>query len=76
VSATVFGPKATLSPSFAGDGSGLKVRNRKLKHYRLSLTMLQERLPGSPLVAALAAELDALSDAEGVRAHSHGASRH
>lgn len=59
-----------------GDGSGIKVRNRKLKHYRLSLTMLQERLPGSPLVAALAAELDALSDAEGVRAHSHGASRH
>lgn len=59
-----------------GDGSGIKVRNRKLKHYRLSLTMLQERLPRSPLVAGLAAELDALSAAEGVPAHSHGASRH
>jgi (p)ppGpp synthase/HD superfamily hydrolase len=52
------------------DSSGIKVRSRKLKHYRLSLTMLQERLPSSPLVAALAAELDALPDAGGVRAHS------
>jgi (p)ppGpp synthase/HD superfamily hydrolase len=50
-----------------GDGSGIKVRSRKLRHYRLSLSMLQERLPDSPLVAAVAAELDALSDAEGVR---------
>ena len=55
-----------------GDGSGIKVRSRKLKHYRLSLTMLQERLPGSPLVAALAAEQEALPDAGGVRAHSTG----
>ena len=42
-----------------GDGSGIKVRSRKLKHYRHSLAMLQERLPGSPLVAVLAGELDA-----------------
>lgn len=41
-----------------GDRSELKVRSRKLRHYRLSLMMLQERLPGSPLVAVLAAELD------------------
>jgi (p)ppGpp synthase/HD superfamily hydrolase len=54
-----------------GDGSGIKVRSRKLRHYRLSLAMLEERLPDSPLVAALAAELDALSDAEGPRAHPH-----
>ena len=53
-----------------GDASGIKVRSRKLKHYRLSLAMLQERLPDSPLVAALAAELDALSNTGGVRAHS------
>jgi (p)ppGpp synthase/HD superfamily hydrolase len=53
-----------------GDRSGIKERSRKLRHYRLSLAMLQERLPGSPLVAALAAELDALSDTGGVRAHS------
>ena len=54
-----------------GDSSGIKVRGRKLRHYRLSLAMLQERLPDSPLVAALAAELGALSDAEGLRAHPH-----
>jgi (p)ppGpp synthase/HD superfamily hydrolase len=34
------------------------VRRRKLRHYRLLLVMLQERLPDSPIVAALAAELD------------------
>jgi (p)ppGpp synthase/HD superfamily hydrolase len=51
-----------------GDGSGIKMRSRKLRHYRLSLAMLQERLPDSPLVAAIAAELDAASDAGGVRA--------
>ena len=50
-----------------GDGAGIKVRSRKLRHYRLSLAMLQERLPDSSLVAALATELDALSDAEGVQ---------
>jgi (p)ppGpp synthase/HD superfamily hydrolase len=43
-----------------GDASGIKVRSRKLRHYRLSLAMLQQRLPDSPLVAALATELDAL----------------
>ena len=44
------------------EGSGaIKVRNRRLRHYRLSLAMLQERLPDSPLVAALATELDAVS---------------
>ena len=47
----------------------------ELRHYRHSLAMLRSASP-TPLVAALAAELDALSDAEGVRAHSHGASRH
>jgi (p)ppGpp synthase/HD superfamily hydrolase len=50
--------------------SGAKVRSRKLRHYRRSLAMLQERLPDSPLVALLAAELDRLSDTAGVRAHS------
>jgi (p)ppGpp synthase/HD superfamily hydrolase len=50
--------------------SGVKVRSRKLRHYRRSLAMLQERLPDSPLVALLAAELDRLSDTAGVRAHS------
>jgi HD domain len=50
-----------------GDGAGLKVRSRKLRHYRLSLAMLQDRLPDSSLVAALAAELRALSHAVGVQ---------
>jgi hypothetical protein len=53
-----------------GDSAGIKVRGRKLKHYRLSLAMLQERIPDSSLVAALAAELDALSDAGEAPAHS------
>ena len=53
-----------------GDDSEIKERSRKLKHYRLSLTMLQERLPGSPLVAGLAAELDAISDGGEVSGHS------
>jgi hypothetical protein len=53
-----------------GDGSGINVRSRKLRHYQHSLATLEERLPGSPLVVALAAELDALSDAGGVRANS------
>ena len=42
-----------------GEGSGVKVRARRLKNYRLSLAMLEKRLPDSPLVAALAVELDA-----------------
>jgi HD domain len=53
-----------------GDSSGTKVRTRKLRHYRLSLAMLQERLPDSSLVGALAAELDAPSDAAGLSARS------
>jgi HD domain len=58
-----------------GDRSGLGVRSRKLRHYQLSLAMLQRRLPASPLVGALAAELDGLSDASecpppAERAHS------
>jgi (p)ppGpp synthase/HD superfamily hydrolase len=37
-------------------------RKRRLKHYRRCLTLLQERLPESPLVAQLDAELAAISD--------------
>jgi (p)ppGpp synthase/HD superfamily hydrolase len=47
-----------------------KVRSRKLRHYRLSLAMVQERLPDSGLVSALAAEMTALAEAEGVPARS------
>jgi (p)ppGpp synthase/HD superfamily hydrolase len=53
-----------------GDDSEIKVRRRKLNHYRLSLAMLQQRLPDSSLVAALAAELNALSDAQTGRRRS------
>jgi (p)ppGpp synthase/HD superfamily hydrolase len=52
------------------DDSGIKTRARKLRHYRRSLEMLQEGIPGSPLVAALAAELETLSDARKVPAYS------
>jgi (p)ppGpp synthase/HD superfamily hydrolase len=37
-------------------------RKRKLKHYRRCLELLQERIPDSPLVAQLDAELEQLSD--------------
>ena len=52
-----------------GDGSGLNVRTRRLTNYRRSLAMLEKRLPDSPLVAALAAELDALPGARGALDH-------
>ena len=51
------------------DSSQTKPRSRKLRHYRLSLAMLQERLPDSALVTALATELSALPDAGVVLAH-------
>jgi (p)ppGpp synthase/HD superfamily hydrolase len=54
-----------------GDGSAIKERGRKLRHYRLSLAMLQERLPDSPLVAAFAAELDALSGTDQEQTSPH-----
>lgn len=44
------------------ESSHTKVRSRTLRHYRLSLAMLQERLPDSSLVSALATELSALSN--------------
>ena len=53
-----------------GDDSEIKVRRRKLKHYQLSLAMLQQHLPDAPLVAALTAELNAVSDAEAGRRRS------
>ena len=52
------------------DRSGTKAQSRKLRHYRLSLAMLQERLPDSSLVAALAAELNTLSEAGATTARS------
>jgi (p)ppGpp synthase/HD superfamily hydrolase len=36
-------------------------RNRRVAHYRRCLTLLQERLPDSPLVVQLDAELERLS---------------
>jgi hypothetical protein len=42
-------------------GSGTRqLRVRKLNHYRRSLAVLEERIPGSPLVRALRDELGAL----------------
>jgi (p)ppGpp synthase/HD superfamily hydrolase len=38
----------------------VSVRSRKLRHYRHCLVLLQHHLPDSPLVAALAAELERL----------------
>ena len=43
----------------SGDGAP-RLRVRRLNHYRRSLAVLQERVPGSPLVRALHDELNAL----------------
>ena len=51
-----------------GGGSEIKVRSRRMRHYRRCLAMLQERLPDSALVATLARELETLSDARAVLA--------
>ena len=40
-----------------GDGGRTLVRNRRLKHYRHCLEMLEEHIPDSPLVGQLRAEL-------------------
>jgi len=52
------------------DGREIKTHSRRLRHYRLCLAMLQQRLPTSPLVGALAAELAALADTGTVLAHT------
>ncbi|MGN6871543.1 MAG: HD domain-containing protein [Solirubrobacteraceae bacterium] len=54
-----------------GDGSSVKTRARRLENYRLSLAMLEQRLPDSPLVAALAVELDALQGTPNALDHAH-----
>ena len=41
-----------------------RTRKRRLEHYRACLALLQERLPRSPLVAQLDAELAAVSEAK------------
>lgn len=46
----------------AGPGAPSR-RARRLNHYRRSLELLEERLPGSPLVDELRAELDSLPPA-------------
>jgi (p)ppGpp synthase/HD superfamily hydrolase len=43
----------------AEDSKDSKVRARRLRHYQRSLALLEERLPGSPLVRGLRGELAA-----------------
>ncbi|HLJ04440.1 MAG TPA: HD domain-containing protein [Solirubrobacteraceae bacterium] len=50
--------EASRSPTIAGTARQLRVR--RLNHYRRSLAVLEERLPGNPLVVALHEELGAL----------------
>lgn len=52
--------EATVDPELGENSVGRKIRTRRLKHYRRSLAMLEERLPESPLVRELAQELQAL----------------
>lgn len=42
------------------EGGARRLRVRRLNHYRRSLAVLEERLPGNPLVVALHDELGAL----------------
>lgn len=52
-----------------GDGIGVTVRHRRMKHYYRCLALLQERLPGYPLVGLLQAELEMLTD-RGIGEHA------
>jgi (p)ppGpp synthase/HD superfamily hydrolase len=52
-----------------GAGVGKTVRRRRVTHYRRCLALLQERLPGFPLVGMLARELELLSD-RGIGEHA------
>jgi hypothetical protein len=47
-----------------------RLRKRRLAHYQRSLALLQERLPDSPLVAQLSAELESLTRRASPRAAS------
>ncbi|MBV9337255.1 MAG: HD domain-containing protein [Solirubrobacterales bacterium] len=53
--------EAATDPGAGGrTGRVRNLRARRLRHYRRSLALLEERIPGSPLVSELHEELDAL----------------
>jgi hypothetical protein len=64
----------SLEGGGAGAGPGppgkSRLRKRRLAHYQRSLALLQERLPDSPLVAQLSAELESLTRRASPRAAS------
>src|SRR4029077_42040 len=51
----------------------VRLRSRRLAHYRRCLALLQERVPDSPLVAQLGAELEQLCARAHARAWAAGA---
>ncbi len=55
--------RETATDSEAGGASGRvrELRARRLRHYQRSLALLEERLPGSPLVREFCAELGTLA---------------
>jgi hypothetical protein len=60
-----------LRREMASDPSGqTRVRARRLRHYQRSLALLEERLPGSPLVQELRDELRPFGAAQIATAHS------
>ena len=61
--------KMTVQQAIASAGRSRQLRTRRLKHYQRSLALLEERLPGSPIVADLREELHVLT-----REHSAHAS--
>jgi hypothetical protein len=52
--------ETALGPSQTAPTQVRRLRTRRLKHYRRSLALLEERLPGSPLVRSLHDELGKL----------------
>src|ERR1700727_1180669 len=51
-------------------GSMTPAQRKKLNHYRRCLPLLEEQLPGDPLVVTLKHELDAFMSTPGVLAHA------
>lgn len=62
---------AVDSEASATPGRVRELRTRRLKHYHRSLALLEERLPGSPLVRELRDELTALTRERATLAMAH-----
>jgi (p)ppGpp synthase/HD superfamily hydrolase len=62
--------EAARDPAGRTLGQTRQLRARRVKHYRRSLALLEERLPGSPLVQQLSSEFNALVRGPTTLAHT------